>query len=109
MVVQALGPEMSGGGLAVSSRGYRMVTGGDETLGVMTTAQAGVTQADSPDLVIAKRLLDHLKVLGFQFQRTAQGEDGALVGYRKVMTTWISSTSKDLVEIALLGESAHHR
>ncbi|HZA17556.1 MAG TPA: hypothetical protein VE645_11825 [Pseudonocardiaceae bacterium] len=39
-------------------------------------------QADCSDLVIAKRLLDHLKALGFQFQRAALGEDGALVGYR---------------------------
>jgi hypothetical protein len=39
-------------------------------------------QADCPDLVIAKRLLDHLKALGFQFQRSALGEDGPLVGYR---------------------------
>jgi hypothetical protein len=27
---------------------------------------------DSPDLVIAKRLLDQLKLCGFQFQRAAQ-------------------------------------
>lgn len=39
-------------------------------------------QADCSDLVIAKRLLDHLKALGFQFQRAALGEDGPLVGYR---------------------------
>lgn len=50
-------------------------------------------QTDSPDLVIAKRLLDHLKVLGFQFQRTAQGEDGPLVGYR------ISDAYLDLIHI----------
>lgn len=50
-------------------------------------------QTDSPDLVIAKRLLDHLKVLGFQFQRTAQGEDGALVGYR------ISDDYLDLIHL----------
>lgn len=37
--------------------------------------------ADSPDLVIAKRLLDHVKVQGFQFLRVA-GPDGALVGTR---------------------------
>lgn len=36
---------------------------------------------DSPDLVIAKRLLDHVKDQGFQFQRIA-GPDGALVGTR---------------------------
>ncbi|MGH3787788.1 MAG: hypothetical protein ACRDRG_14835 [Pseudonocardiaceae bacterium] len=32
--------------------------------------------ADSPDVVIAKRLLDQLKLQGFQFQRVAPGEDG---------------------------------
>jgi hypothetical protein len=38
--------------------------------------------SDSPDLLIAKRLLDHAKVRGFQFQRVADGPDGALVGTR---------------------------
>lgn len=37
---------------------------------------------DSPDVVIAKRLLDHAKLRGFAFQRVAPGADGALVGYR---------------------------
>ncbi len=37
---------------------------------------------DSPDLAVAMRLLDHLKLGGFEFQRTAPGEDGSLVGYR---------------------------
>ena len=40
--------------------------------------------ADSPDVVIAKRLLDHLKLRGFQFQRTAPGPDAALVGSRAI-------------------------
>ncbi|MGH3764540.1 MAG: hypothetical protein ACRDS0_05150 [Pseudonocardiaceae bacterium] len=39
-------------------------------------------KADSPDLVIAKLLLDHLKLGGFQFQRLAPGVDGPLVGNR---------------------------
>ncbi|MGH3905474.1 MAG: hypothetical protein ACRDTE_14990 [Pseudonocardiaceae bacterium] len=39
--------------------------------------------ADSPDLVIAKRLLDHAKARGFQFQRVAEGPDGALLGIRR--------------------------
>ena len=43
---------------------------------------------DSPDLVIAKRLLDHLKLGGFQFRRLAPGEDGALVGSR-VSDNWL--------------------
>lgn len=38
--------------------------------------------ADSPDLVIAMRLLDHAKLHGFQFQRVAKGPDGALLGTR---------------------------
>lgn len=37
---------------------------------------------DSPDVVIAKRLLDQLKLVGFEFQRIAPGEDGPLVGNR---------------------------
>ncbi|MBV8994671.1 MAG: hypothetical protein JO287_13465 [Pseudonocardiales bacterium] len=39
-------------------------------------------QTDSADVVIAKRLLDHLKFRGFRFQRVAPGEDGPLVGQR---------------------------
>jgi hypothetical protein len=39
---------------------------------------------DNPDLVIAKRLLDHLKLRGFRFQRTALGADAPLVGNRVV-------------------------
>ncbi|MGH3929420.1 MAG: hypothetical protein ACRDTF_05520 [Pseudonocardiaceae bacterium] len=35
---------------------------------------------DSPDLAIAKRLLDHAKLRGFRFRRGAPGEDGPLVG-----------------------------
>lgn len=45
-------------------------------------------RTDSPDLVIAKRLLDHLKARGFQFQRAAPGEDGPLVGNR-VSGNWV--------------------
>jgi hypothetical protein len=44
--------------------------------------------SDSPDLVIAKLLLDHLKLGGFQFQRLAPGEDGALIGGR-VSDDWL--------------------
>jgi hypothetical protein len=39
-------------------------------------------EADSSDVVIAKRLLDQLKQRGFQFQRIAPGEDGPLIGNR---------------------------
>jgi hypothetical protein len=38
--------------------------------------------ADSPDVVSAKRLLDQLKLHGFQFERIAPGEDGPLIGNR---------------------------
>ena len=38
--------------------------------------------ADSPDVVIAKRLLDQLKQRGFQFERIAPGEDGPLIATR---------------------------
>lgn len=38
--------------------------------------------ADSPEVVIAKRLLDHAKRAGFTFQRAALGVDGPLVGHR---------------------------
>ena len=49
---------------------------------------------DSPDLVIAKRLLDELKRRGFEFRRAAPGVDGPLIGNR------ISGDSVDFVYIA---------
>lgn len=48
---------------------------------------------DSPDLVIAMRLLDSLKLCGFEFSRSAPGEDGPLMGHR------ISGDRVDLVLI----------
>lgn len=39
-------------------------------------------EPESPDLVLAKRLLDHAKRCGFEFRRVAPGEDGSLVGNR---------------------------
>jgi hypothetical protein len=48
---------------------------------------------DSPDVAIAKRLLDYAKQSGFTFQRVAPGEDGPLVGYR-VSDSWL-----DLIHI----------
>ncbi len=48
---------------------------------------------DSPDVVIAKRLLDHAKRDGFTFQRAALGADGPLLGYR-LSAGWL-----DLVHI----------
>ncbi|MGH3928967.1 MAG: hypothetical protein ACRDTF_03205 [Pseudonocardiaceae bacterium] len=37
---------------------------------------------ESPDLVIAMRLLDLAKLRGFEFRRVANGPDGALLGTR---------------------------
>ena len=48
---------------------------------------------DSPDVVIAKRLLNCAKQGGFVFQRTVPGEDAPLVGYR------VSDTYVDLIHI----------
>lgn len=45
---------------------------------------------DGPDVVIAKRLLDHAKLRGFQFWRAAPGEDGPLMGNR-VTGDWIDT------------------
>lgn len=39
--------------------------------------------ADSPDVVIARRLLDHAKAHGFHFRRLAPGADGPLWGVRE--------------------------
>jgi hypothetical protein len=49
---------------------------------------------DSPDVVIATRLLDHAKQCGFAFRRAALGEDGPLVGQR-VSGSWV-----DVIHIA---------
>ena len=49
--------------------------------------------ADSPDVVIAKRLLDHLKLQGFEFHRVASGVDGPLVGHR------VSEDWSDLIHL----------
>jgi hypothetical protein len=54
-------------------------------------------ETDSPDLVIAKRLLDNLKVRGFEFRRAAPDEDGPLVGSR-AGGDWI-----DMIRIAGFG------
>ncbi|HKR48213.1 MAG TPA: hypothetical protein VJT72_01315 [Pseudonocardiaceae bacterium] len=45
---------------------------------------------DSLDVVIAKRLLDHLTLRGFKFWRSAPGEDGPLVGNR-VSGNWVDT------------------
>lgn len=51
------------------------------------------------DFVIAKRLLDHLKLRGFQFQRTAPYADAPLVGLRTTGvwedTIYINGFSRD--------------
>lgn len=51
-------------------------------------------RTDSPDLVIAMRLLDHLKLRGFEFRRGAPGEDGPLVGHR-VSGSWMDTIHID--------------
>jgi hypothetical protein len=43
---------------------------------------------DSPDVVIAKQLLDRARLRGFSFQRATPGADAALVGHR-VSEDWI--------------------
>ncbi len=48
---------------------------------------------DCPDVVTAKRLLDHVKQGGFTFQRVAPGVDGPLVGYR------VSDDCVDMIHI----------
>ncbi|HEY2765085.1 MAG TPA: hypothetical protein VGJ13_13935 [Pseudonocardiaceae bacterium] len=47
-------------------------------------------EADGPDLVIAKRLIDQLRHRGFQFRRIAPGPDGPLVGDR-VCGDWVDT------------------
>ncbi len=49
---------------------------------------------DSPDVVIAKGLLDQAKLCGFVFRRVAPGEDGPLVGHR------VSGDLVDVIHIA---------
>ena len=51
-------------------------------------------EVDSPDVVIAKRLLDHAKLRGFAFWRAAPGEDGPLVGHR------VGDDRLDIIHIA---------
>lgn len=38
---------------------------------------------DSPDVVIARRLLDHARLQGFRFRRLACGPDGPVEGVRE--------------------------
>jgi hypothetical protein len=51
-------------------------------------------ETDSPDLMIAKRLLDHAKLCGFEFRRVTPGEDGPLVGHR-VTSHWADEIRLD--------------
>ncbi|MGH3889305.1 MAG: hypothetical protein ACRDSZ_22560, partial [Pseudonocardiaceae bacterium] len=50
-------------------------------------------EADSPDVVIAKRLLDQAKLRGFEFRRIEPDQDGPLVGHR-ISAGWV-----DLIHI----------
>jgi hypothetical protein len=52
---------------------------------------------DSPDVVIAKRLIDDAKSRGFAFRRTRPGEDAPLVG-KRVGSSWV-----DVIHIAGFG------
>jgi hypothetical protein len=52
-----------------------------------------VETLDSPDVVIAKQLLDHARLCGFTFHRMASGGDAPLVGHR-ISEDWV-----DLVRI----------
>jgi hypothetical protein len=47
-------------------------------------------RTDSPDLVIAMRLLDYAKLRGSEFQRGAPGEDRPVVGNR-VTGDWVDT------------------
>lgn len=50
-------------------------------------------ESENPDLIVAMRLLDQLKLDGFHFERCAPGEDAPLVGQR------ISGDKVDLIHI----------
>jgi hypothetical protein len=64
--------------------------------------------ADSPDLVIAKRLLDHVKAQGFQFRRVAEGPDGALLGTRRTVE-WIDTVYFDGFSVCESGRLSRER
>jgi hypothetical protein len=51
-------------------------------------------RADSPDVMIAKRLLDQAKLHGFAFHRIAADEDAPLIG-KRVGSDWV-----DIIHIA---------
>jgi hypothetical protein len=51
-------------------------------------------KVDSPDLVLAKQLLDQTKLRGFVFGRTAPGEDAPLMGHR------VNGDRVDIIHIA---------
>lgn len=55
--------------------------------------------AESPDLVVAKRLLDAAKRGGFRFQRVAPGLDGPLWGVRETLE-W-----RDTIYLAGFGQA----
>ena len=57
-------------------------------------------KVDSPDVVIAKQLLDQAKLRGFEFRRAAPGADGPLLGHR-VSGDWMDVvTLRDSVTTA---------
>jgi hypothetical protein len=69
-------------------------TGSDVVTAPQADIHGGPVEApDSPDVVIARQLLDHARLCGFTFQRTALGVDAPLVGHR-VSDDWV-----DLIRI----------
>lgn len=55
--------------------------------------------AESLDLVVAKRLIDHARLQGFRFRRVAEGPDGAVLGTRQTDdwtdTVYLNGFSRD--------------
>lgn len=76
---------------------------------IMSEETNSVPMAESPDLVIAKLLLDHVKAQGFQFQRVAMGPDGALLGTLHTVewtdTVYLDGFSRDCYALRLRNTS----
>jgi hypothetical protein len=90
---------------SVKDRGLALSVADD----IRLAASVALDADRHPDLVIAKRLLNHLKFRGFQFQRITPGEDGPLVGQRMRGAFWTWSISRDLATTVSHGESGYRR
>lgn len=64
----------------------------------MGDGSRSVIGRDSPDLARAKQLIDELKAQGFEFVRTAPGQDGPLMGCRR---------SEDFVDFVYIEGFSH--